>query len=46
MRWMEELKKQGKTLVDALRSLLLPNAEPEPELAPVRVPSRRQPRQK
>lgn len=40
MRWIERLKKQGKALSDALQSLLLPDSEPEPELAPVRVPSR------
>lgn len=41
MGWIEKLKKQGKALSDALQSLLLPNREAEPELAPARVPSRR-----
>lgn len=43
MRWIEKLKKQGKALSDALQSLLLPNPEPEPELAPVRVPAKSRP---
>jgi len=41
MRWIEDLKKHGNALVDALRNLLLPSPEPEPELAPVRVPTKR-----
>jgi len=41
MRWIEDLKKLGKALADALQSLLLPDREPEPELAPARVPTQR-----
>lgn len=39
MQWIEKLKQKTKAAADALRSLLLPNREPQPELAPVRVPA-------
>lgn len=43
MRWIEELKKAGRSLADVLQSLLQPDPEPEPELVPVRVPAKRRP---